>query len=81
MMMVAITVDTMVLLGYFRLRATRPDMARPFRVPLHPWLPGITIALYVAILAILIGTQPYLALGGGAMIAAITLTGWFVARR
>jgi len=81
MMMVAITVDTMVLLGYFRLRATRPDMVRPFKVPGHPWLPGITIALYLAILGILVGTQPYLALGGGAMIAAMTLAGWFVARR
>jgi len=28
-----------------------------------------------------VGTQPYLALGGGAMIAAMTLAGWFVARR
>jgi APA family basic amino acid/polyamine antiporter len=81
MMMVAITVDTMVLLGYFRLRTTRPDMHRPFRVPFHPWLAGVTIALYIAILAILVSTQPYLALGGGAMIAAITAAGWFVVRR
>jgi len=81
MMMVAITVDTMVLLGYFRLRATRPDLDRPFRVPGHPWLPALTIVLYVAILGILVVSQPYLALGGGAMIAAITVTGWFVARR
>ena len=81
MMMVAISVDTMVLLGYFRLRAIRPDLPRPFRVPLHPWLPGITIALYIAILVILVSTQPRLALGGGAMIAAITSAGWFVARR
>ncbi|HSG09070.1 MAG TPA: APC family permease [Longimicrobiales bacterium] len=81
MMMVAITVDTMVLLGYFRLRRTRPELHRPFRVPLHPWLPGITIALYIAILVILVSTQPYLALGGGAMIAAITGAGWFVARK
>jgi APA family basic amino acid/polyamine antiporter len=81
MMMVAITVDTMVLLGYFRLRAIRPDLPRPFRVPGHPWLPGITIALYVAILAILVSTQPRLALGGGAMIATITTVGWFVSRR
>jgi amino acid transporter len=71
----------MVLLGYFRLRAIRPDLARPFKVPGHPWLPGITIALYLAILGILVGTQPRLALGGGAMIAAITVAGWFVGRR
>jgi APA family basic amino acid/polyamine antiporter len=81
MMMVAITVDTMVLLGYFRLRATRPDLPRPFRVPGHPWIPGLTILLYVAILAILVGTQPVLAVGGGAMIACLVVTGWAVAAR
>jgi APA family basic amino acid/polyamine antiporter len=81
MMMVAITVDSMVLLGYFRLRRTRPEMARPFRVPGHPWIPGLTIALYVAILAILVTTQPELALGGGAMIGAMVIAGWIVSRR
>ncbi|MGD8322677.1 MAG: APC family permease [Gemmatimonadota bacterium] len=81
MMMVAISVDTMVLLGYFRLRKTRPDLARPFRVPGHPWIPGLTIVLYVAILAILVGTQPVLAVGGGAMIAGLTVAGWLVSRR
>ncbi len=81
MMMVAITVDTMVLLGYFRLRATRPDLSRPFRVPGHPWIPGLTILLYVAILAVLVGTQPVLAVGGGAMIACLVVTGWVVAAK
>ena len=81
MMMVAIPVDCMVLLGYFRLRRRRPDLERPFRVPGHPWIPGLTIALYVAILAILVGTQPRLVLGGAAMIAAMVVAGWIVARR
>ena len=75
MMTVAIAVDTIVLLGYFKLRAQRPDLARPFVMPGHPWLPAITIALYIAILAILIGTQPGLALGAGAMLAAILIGG------
>ena len=75
MMTVAIAVDTMVLLGYFKLRAQRPDLARPFVMPGHPWLPAITIALYIAILAILIGTQPGLALGAGAMLVAILIGG------
>ena len=75
MMTVAIAVDTMVLLGYFKLRAQRPDLARPFVMPGHPWLPAITIALYIAILAILIGTQPGLALGAGAMLTAILIGG------
>ncbi|MCG6990042.1 MAG: amino acid permease [Gemmatimonadetes bacterium] len=81
MMMVAIPVDCMVLLGYFRLRMTRPDLERPFRVPGHPWVAGLTIVLYLAIVAILVGTQPHLALGGGAMITAMVVAGVIVARR
>ena len=81
MMTIAITVDTMVLLGYFRLRAIRPDLERPFRMPGHPWLPAITIVLYICILAILVGTQPQLALGAGAMLGAIVVAGWFTVRR
>jgi basic amino acid/polyamine antiporter, APA family len=81
MMMVAISVDAMVLLGYFRLRSARPDLARPFRVPGAPWVPALTVALYVAILAIMVGTQPGLALGGGAMLAGLVAAGWLTARR
>jgi APA family basic amino acid/polyamine antiporter len=80
MMMVAITVDGMVLAGYFRLRKIRPDLERPFKVPGHPWIPALTIVLYLAILVILVSTQPALALGGGAMIGGIVLAGWFTAR-
>ena len=65
----------MVLLGYFKLRAQRPDLERPFVMPGHPWLPAITIALYIAILAILIGTQPQMALGAGGMLLAILIGG------
>ncbi|MEN8145497.1 MAG: APC family permease [Gemmatimonadota bacterium] len=81
MMMVAVTIDLMVLLAFFRLRKTRPDLARPLRVPAYPWLPGLTIVLYVAIIAIFVGTQPRLALGGGAMVAALTVAGVVTARR
>ena len=81
MMTVAITVDCMVLLGYFRLRATRPDLERPFRMPGHPWLPAITIVLYIAILFILVYTQPELALGAGLMLAAILVAGIITTRR
>jgi APA family basic amino acid/polyamine antiporter len=81
MMMVAITVDTMVLLGYFRLRSKRPDLERPFRVPGHPWIPGLTVVLYVAIVAILVSTQPALTVGAGAMLTALVVAGWFTARR
>jgi len=81
MMTVAITVDTMVLLGYFKLRASHPDLERPFRMPGHPVLPAITIVLYVAILAILIWSQPQLAAGAGAMLLAILIAGVITTRR
>jgi APA family basic amino acid/polyamine antiporter len=81
MMMVAITVDTMVLMGYFRLRSKMPDLERPFRVPGHPWIPALTVVLYLAILAILITTQPALTVGAGAMLTALVIAGWFTARR
>jgi basic amino acid/polyamine antiporter, APA family len=81
MMTVAITVDTMVLLGYFRLRALRPQMERPFQMPGHPWLPGLTIVLYVMILVILVWTQPRLALGAGSMLAALLVAGFVTTRR
>ncbi len=81
MMMVAVTVDLMVLLAFFRLRKTRPELARPLRVPAYPWLPGLTIALYVAIIVIFVGTQPELALGGGAMLAALVVAGVVTTRR
>lgn len=75
MMLVAISVDLMVLLGFFRLRAARPDLVRPLRVPFHPWLPGVAIVLYVGVLAVIVGTQPMLAVGGGAMLLALLLGG------
>jgi APA family basic amino acid/polyamine antiporter len=81
MMTVAIAVDTMVLLGYFKLRRDRPDLERPFRMPGHPWLAVLTVALYVAILVILIATQPALSVGAGAMLAALLIAGSLTARR
>lgn len=81
MMTVAIAVDTMVLLGYFKLRHSRPDLERPFRMPGHPWLAIVTVALYVAILVILVTTQPALSVGAGAMLAGLVLAGWLTARR
>lgn len=81
MMTVAITVDTMVLLGYFKLRASRPDLERPFHMPGHPVLPALTVILYIAILVILIWTQPMLALGAGSMLAVMLVAGIITTRR
>ena len=50
-------------------------------MPGHPVLPAITIALYFAILGILIYTQPTLAAGAGAMLALMLLAGVITTRR
>lgn len=81
MMTTAITVDTMVLLGYFKLRASMPERERPFRMPGHPVLPALTIALYIMILVILVWTQWQLALGAGGMLLALTIAGAVTTRR
>ncbi len=81
MMTVAITVDTMVLMGYFKLRISRPDLARPFTMPGHPALPAVTVALYLGIIGIIIWTQWRLAAGAGAVIAVILLAGWITTRK
>ncbi|MBW3534919.1 MAG: amino acid permease, partial [Gemmatimonadetes bacterium] len=81
MMLVAITVDTMVLSALFRLRRTRPDLERPFRMPGYPWLPALTLVLYVLLLVIIVATQPGLAVGAGSMIAALAVAGVITARR
>ncbi len=80
MMLVAISVDLMVLLSFFKLRRADPDRPRPFRVPGSPWLPGLTIALYVVLLTIIIATQPGLTLGAGTMLAALVMGGYLTAR-
>ena len=81
MMTVAIAVDTVVLLGYFKLRRERPELERPFRMPGHPWLAVATVLLYIAILVILVGTQPVLSVGAGAMLLALVVAGRLTAGR
>jgi len=81
MMLTVISVDAVVLLGFFRLRRTRPDLPRPMRVPGHPWIPALAIALQLLVLAAIVGTQPRLALGSGGMLLALALAGTWAARR
>jgi len=75
MMFVAISVDAAVLIALFRLRALRPHEPRPYRVPGYPWLPAIVVMLYVMILVLVTATQPKLALGAGALLAALLVAG------
>lgn len=41
----ALTMYILAMVSVFRLRKTRPDLERPFRVPLYPWVPGSALAL------------------------------------
>ncbi len=81
MMLVSISVDTVVLSAIFRLRRAQPELERPFQVPGYPWVPGLTLGLYVLLIAIIVGTQPQLALGAGAMLGALLVGGAVVTGR
>lgn len=75
MMFVAISVDAMVLIALFRLRALHAEEQRPYRVPGYPWMPGVVVILYVMILVLVTVTQPMLAVGAGGLLAALTIAG------
>jgi basic amino acid/polyamine antiporter, APA family len=81
MMLVAITVDLVVMLGFFRLRTAHPELHRPLRVPAYPWLPALTVLLYLVVLGIIVGTQPHLAIGGAVMLGTLLVLGVVVGRR
>ena len=80
MMLVAISVDLMVLLAFFRLRKARPDLVRPFRVPGGLGLPVVTVLLYLVLLTIIIVTQPGLTVGAGAMLGFLVVAGLVASR-
>jgi len=80
MMLVAISVDLVVLAGFFRLRRRIPAAQRPMTVPGYPILPALTVLLYVMVLATIVATQPRLAIGGGAMLAGLIIAGIVTSR-
>lgn len=80
MMLVAISVDLMVLSAFFRLRRTRPELERPLRVPGGVWTAGVTIVLYLLILGIIVGTQPGLAVGAVVILGGLGVAGVVTAR-
>lgn len=75
MMLVAISVDLVVLAGFIQLRRRQPDLHRPMRVPGYPLVPALTVALYVLVLATIVATQPRLAIGGGIMLGTLIVGG------
>ena len=50
------------LLSLFRLRAREPALARPFRAPLYPWLPGTSLFVAGVCLLSVAWTAPWTAL-------------------
>ncbi len=75
MMLVAISVDSMVLLAFFPLRYKRDDLERPFQVPGGPWLPALAVLLNVSLLVVIVVAQPALAVGGGVMLGMLIIGG------
>ena len=80
MMLVAISVDLMMLSAFFRLRRHRPDLERPMKVPGGVWTAGLTLLLYLLILGIIVGTQPWLALGGVVILGGLAVAGAVTAK-
>jgi APA family basic amino acid/polyamine antiporter len=80
MMTVAFAVDLVVLAGIFVLRRRRPDLHRPLLVPLFPWLPAITVLLYLLVLVTIIWTQPGLGGGAALMLGGLGVAGWLTLR-
>lgn len=77
----ALIVDGIVFLALFRLRRTRPDMERPFRVPFYPVLPIIVLLMYALVITVIAVTQPTLALGGVIFLAVFVALGWVLVGR
>ena len=45
-------------IGLFRLRRKRPDLERPFKAPLYPFLPGAYVALCALVMVVLLVEKP-----------------------
>ena len=73
-------VDGIVLTSIIALRRRAPDANRPFRVPAYPLIPALAIALYAAVLIIIVVTQTKLALGGLGVLALVAIGAWFGAK-
>lgn len=76
-----IIVDGIVLTSVIALRRQAPNAHRPFHVPGYPIVPIVAIALYIAVLVIIIATQPRLAIGGGMIMLLVAAAAWLAVRR
>lgn len=81
MALLTLILDGIVITTVFVLRRREPAMERPFRTPFYPVLPLAILAIYAALVTLIAVTQPSLALGGLALIAAVALPAWLGTRR
>jgi APA family basic amino acid/polyamine antiporter len=80
MTFIMLVVDGTILVSLFVLRRRFPDVERPFRVPWYPWTPIAVLVMYVGVIVLLAVTQPKLALGGTALVAAAVIAGVVMVR-
>jgi len=81
MSFLTLVVDGLALTTVFVLRRREPTRPRPFRVPLYPLVPAIAVAFYAALIVLIAVTQPRLALGGTALLAAVAVSAWIATRQ
>jgi APA family basic amino acid/polyamine antiporter len=79
-MSIVLIVDGTVILALFRLRRTRPDLERPYRVPLYPWLPSVVLAVYGALLAGIAVSLPWVVAVAVGVLALLAVLGLPFAR-
>ena len=76
----ALLMYTVAMAALFRLRAIEPDLVRPFRAPLYPFLPALALLMAAAALILMLVTNPIMALVFGALMALL-VTGSLTYRR
>lgn len=81
MSFLTLVVDGLVLTTVFVLRRRESTRPRPFRVPFYPLVPAIAVAFYAALIVLIGVTQPRLALGGAAILAAVAVSAWIATRQ
>ena len=74
------SVLTCTLTGVWDCRPPSDWVTAPLRVPGGVWTAGLTIALYVVILGIIVGTQPGLAVGAAVILGVLLVAGVVAAR-
>lgn len=69
----ALLMYTVAMAALFRLRAIEPDLVRPFRAPLYPFLPALALLMAAAALILMLVTNPIMALVFGALMALLVI--------